>query len=100
MPIVLENTVHVIFSLGLFINAALFVPQVVKLLRQKHANDVSLITFGGFSILQIFTAWHGYLLNDYLLMGGILLSLLTCGTVTLLIVYYRLTSRLKGKNVV
>ena len=32
--------------------------------------------------MQFFTALHGYLVSDYLLMGGFLLSFLTCGAVT------------------
>ena len=81
--------VDLVFSLGLFFNAILFVPQAVTIFRKKDAQGLSLLTFGGFNVMQFFTALHGYLVRDYLLMGGFLLSFLTCGTVTFLILYYR-----------
>ena len=81
--------VDLIFSLGLFFNAILFVPQAVTIFRKKNAQGLSLLTFGGFNVMQFFTALHGYLVKDYLLMGGFLLSFLTCGMVTFLILYYR-----------
>lgn len=77
------------FSLGLFFNAMLFVPQIVKLLRTKSAKGLSLLTFAGFSVIQIFTILHAYIAKDYLLFFGFLLSFLLCGTVTVLIIFYR-----------
>lgn len=88
MLILFKNFVEVIFSIGLFINAILFVPQAIKIYRQKHANDVSLVTFFGFNVLQFFTMLHGYFLRDYILMIGFLFSFITCGLVTILIIYY------------
>lgn len=81
--------VDLVFSLGLFFNAILFIPQAITIFRQKSAQGLSLLTFGGFNIMQLFTALHGYLVNDYLLMSGFLLSFLTCGTVTVFILYYK-----------
>ncbi len=81
--------VDLVFSLGLFFNAALFLPQVVALLRKKNAAGLSLITFAGFNVMQFFTALHGYLVKDYLLMIGFLLSFIMCGIVTCLILLYR-----------
>lgn len=80
--------VDIVFSLGLFINAMLFIPQAITLYRNKHANDVSLVTFLGFNVLQFFTVLHGYLVGDYILMIGFLLSFITCSIVTGLIFYY------------
>jgi MtN3 and saliva related transmembrane protein len=77
------------FSLSLLANALLFIPQIISLLRYKSAEGLSLLTFAGFCVFQIFTMLHGFLTADFLLAGGYLLSLLSCGTVTLLIVYYR-----------
>jgi MtN3 and saliva related transmembrane protein len=88
MIIWIKYFVDLVFSLGLFINALLFIPQALKIYRQKHANDVSIVTFLGFNILQFFTVLHGYFVNDYILMIGFLLSLTTCGIVTILIYYY------------
>jgi len=85
----LEKFVEAVFGLGLFINAALFIPQIIKLYRLKNSDEFSLITFAGFNIIQLFAVWHGYLHNDYVLMFGFALSLITCGCVTLLILVYR-----------
>lgn len=94
-----QNIVDFIFGVGLFFNGALFIPQAITLLRQKHAREVSLFTFAGFCILQIFTILHGYFHNDYLLMWGICFSLLTCGTVNVLIVYYRIKDKTNSKKI-
>ena len=81
--------IEMFFSLGLFINAALFVPQAIQLYRTKDSTAFSLLTFGGFNLIQIFTMLHGLLLHDYILAAGFFLSVLTCGTVTVMIVVYR-----------
>lgn len=85
----LENFVEAIFGLGLFINAALFIPQIIKLYRLKNSDEFSLVTFAGFNIIQLFAVWHGYLHNDYVLVLGFALSFITCGCVTALILVYR-----------
>lgn len=87
-----------VFGLGLFFNAALFVPQALTILRKKDAQELSLLTFGGFNVMQFFTALHGYLVKDYLLMSGFILSFVTCGMVTFLILYYRRFQKQKDNN--
>lgn len=77
------------FSISLLINAALFIPQIISLIKTKSAKGISLITFAGFNVIQLFTLLHGLSTGDYLLAGGYLLSIISCGAVTLLIVYYR-----------
>lgn len=81
--------VDFIFGVGLFINAMLFIPQAIKIYKNKHAKDISLITFAGFIITQLAAICYGYLHQDYILMGGYLLAILTCGTVTTLAFKYR-----------
>jgi MtN3 and saliva related transmembrane protein len=81
--------VDLIFSLGLFFNAVLFIPQAIAVFRSKSSQGLSLLTFGGFNVMQFFTALHGYLVKDYILMSGFLLRFLTCGVVTFLIFYNR-----------
>lgn len=85
----LRYFIEVMFSLGLFFNAVLFIPQAVKLFRTKSAKGLSLITFAGFNVMQFFTILHGYLNKDYILMIGFLLSFIFCGVVTFLIVSYK-----------
>lgn len=84
-----KSFIEIVFSLGLFINAALFIPQIIRLYKSKNAEGFSLLTFGGFNAIQIFIILHGYLHRDYLLIGGYILSLITCGTVTYMIFLYR-----------
>jgi len=85
----LKYFVEVMFSLGLFINALLFVPQAIKLWKTKKADSVSLITFLGFNVIQLFTIIHAYLHQDYILFWGMVLTLLSCGSVVLLACMYK-----------
>jgi MtN3 and saliva related transmembrane protein len=84
----MKDTVAFIFGLGMVLNAALFVPQAVHLWRTKTAQGVSILSFAGFNILQAIGTLHGYFEHDYALMIGMLASLLTCGSVTVLAARY------------
>ena len=79
-----------LFGLGLGCNAALFVPQAIAVWRKKTDDGISLITFGGFSVLQGIGIVHGALEHDWSLILGMAASLVACGSVTGLTVYYRL----------
>lgn len=85
----MEFIVNFIFGIALFVNAALFIPQILLLLKKKHSDDVSMTTFFGFCIIQLFTIWHGYYTKDYILIIGYVISFMTCGATTVLIAYYR-----------
>ena len=74
--------------IGAFLNAALFVPQALLLYKTKKVEGVSLPMFLGFNMIQFATALHGYMSKDYILMWGYTLSFITCGVVTVLILYY------------
>jgi MtN3 and saliva related transmembrane protein len=91
----MKQIVAIIFGLGLGCNALLFVPQIVAVWRKKTDEGISLITFGGFSILQAIGIVHGLYQQDVSLTLGMAASLLTCGTVTALTVFYRMR-RLRG----
>ena len=91
----MKQIVAIIFGLGLGCNALLFVPQVIAVWRKKTDEGISLITFGGFSILQAIGIVHGVYQQDLSLTLGMAASLLTCGTVTALTIFYRLR-RLRG----
>jgi MtN3 and saliva related transmembrane protein len=78
-----------LFGLGLGCNAALFVPQVIAVWRKKTDEGISLITFGGFSVLQVVGIVHGVYQRDWSLILGMAASLLTCGSVTGLTIFYR-----------
>ena len=82
-----------LFGLGLGCNALLFVPQVIAVWRKKSDEGISLITFGGFSILQVIGIVHGVYQHDLSLILGMSASLLTCGSVTFLTLFYRIRRR-------
>jgi MtN3 and saliva related transmembrane protein len=85
----MKQIVAIIFGLGLGGNAMLFVPQIIAVWRKKTDEGISLVTFGGFSVLQAIGIVHGYFQQDYSLILGMAASLLTCGTVTALTIFYR-----------
>lgn len=85
----MKQIVAVVFGLGLICNALLFVPQALAVWRSKSSKDVSLITFAGFNVLQIIAVIHGVYQHDLALILGMIASLLTCGTVTVLTIAYR-----------
>ena len=85
----MKQIVAVIFGLGLLCNALLFVPQVLAVWRKKSDEGISLVTFGGFCILQVIGVVHGFYEHDKSLIIGLGASFLTCGTVTFLTILYR-----------
>ena len=84
----MEQLIQFGFSISLLVNAALFLPQIFTIIKNKSAKGVSLITFLGFNLIQLFTLLHGLLTKDYILAAGYLLSIITCGTVSFLVIYY------------
>ncbi|MDR3739397.1 MAG: hypothetical protein P4L40_10295 [Terracidiphilus sp.] len=94
----MKEVVAVLFGFGLFCNALLFVPQAVALWRKKTDEGISLVTFGGFSVLQIVGIAHGVLQQDKALTIGMIASLLSCGTVTVLTLVYRVR-RLRQRTI-
>jgi len=95
---VIKIIIETIFSLGLFFNAVLFVPQIIRLYKIKNSKSFSLATFIGFNLIQFFVILHGYLHADYLLVFGTALSLLTSGALTILIFYYKFLSKNEGED--
>jgi MtN3 and saliva related transmembrane protein len=85
----MKQIVAIVFGLGLFGNAALFVPQALALWRKKNAEGISLLTFGGFNVLQVVAVVHGFYQHDLALILGMVASFITCGSVTFLALFYR-----------
>jgi MtN3 and saliva related transmembrane protein len=79
----MQELVAWLFGLGLVVNGALFVPQAIRIWRSRSAKDVSLITFGGFNLLQVIGIVHGTFQHDRALILGMVASLIGCGAVTL-----------------
>jgi MtN3 and saliva related transmembrane protein len=86
----MKDFVAVLFGLGLVGNAFLFVPQVIAVWRKKTDEGVSLVTFGGFSFLQMIGIAHGLFQHDLAVTLGMAASLASCGTVTGLTAFYRI----------
>lgn len=84
----MKDIVAVVFGFGMLLNACLFVPQAWRLWKSKRAEGVSVLSFAGFNALQLIGVLHGYFQQDTALMMGMLASLLTCGSVTLLAARY------------
>ena len=85
----MKQIIAIIFGVGLLGNALLFVPQALAVWRKKSDEGISLITFGGFSVLQAIGIVHGLFQKDLSLTLGMAASLLTCGSVTFLTLLYR-----------
>lgn len=88
----MNYVIEFVFSMAMFINALLFVPQIIRLLKKKNSEDVSFITFFGFLLIQLATLLHGAINHDILLVLGSGLSMVACGSVAILVVWYRLRS--------
>ena len=85
----LQLTVEFLFDIGLLINAALFVPQALKVFSLKDSGSLSLITYLGFNVIQVLLFIHGYYHHDFKLALGMYVSFLTCSAVTVGIILYR-----------
>lgn len=86
---VFEKIITFIFGCGLIFNAILFIPQALRIYKTKSSKDLSLITFVGFTLTLLAAVAYGFIQKDNVLIFGYLISLLTCGAVTLLIFIYR-----------
>jgi MtN3 and saliva related transmembrane protein len=85
----MRQIVAFVFGLGLIGNALLFVPQALAVWRKKTDEGVSLVTFGGFNLLQVLGVIHGLYEHDNSLVIGLGASFLTCGSVVALTIFYR-----------
>ena len=77
-----------IFGLGLLINAIILWPQPIKILQTHNAENVSLLTFGFFFLMQMVAGLHGYFQKDKALMIGMFFSMIPSGLTSLLIIFY------------
>jgi MtN3 and saliva related transmembrane protein len=64
--------------------------------RKKTDEGISLITFGGFNVLQAIAIVHGVYQHDSALIVGMVASIITCGAVTFLTLFYRMKRRRAG----
>lgn len=87
-----------LYGSALFVNAALFIPQAWKIFKKKTAEEASLITFGGFNVIQFLGFINGIYHQDYALIYGQAISMVACGLVTTQIILYKF--KLMGKKTV
>ena len=87
--LVTHEIVQLFFAAALFVNAALFIPQALRIIREKHSRDVSLITFSGFFLIQLATVCHAIIAKDDILLFGNALSMVACACVVALTLRYR-----------
>jgi MtN3 and saliva related transmembrane protein len=92
----MKEIVAVVFGFALMGNAALFVPQALAVWRKKSDEGISLITFGGFNVLQAIAIVHGVYQHDLALIVGMVASIITCGAVTILTIMYRAKRKRTG----
>lgn len=85
----MKDSIAAAFGLGLIINALLFVPQGIAIWRSRSAKGVSVLTFCGFSVMQVIGVLHGYYQKDWSLMIGMAISFVTCGGVTILAIAFQ-----------
>lgn len=85
----LEYILSILFDGAFVIVSFSFIFQIIKIIRNKHAKEFSVITFAGFNVIQIITALYAYYHHITPLFIGMLLYLATNGSLTLLIVYYK-----------
>lgn len=85
----MKYVIELVFCIGLLLKAFSFLPQAIRLYKIKKSDELSLLTFASLNIMQILTVLHAYIHQDYILMFGVLLSLLFCVSITFMIIIYR-----------
>ena len=86
---VIKNIVDILFDLGVFINALLYLPQAIKIFLSKSARGLSLLAFLIFDFSILAFLLHGLIQKDWPMVLGMALSLLTCGVTTIAVWVYR-----------
>ena len=80
-----QNIVDLLFGTALVVNAIVFLPQIIKVLRRKTSHVLSILTLGGWIFLQLTLLFYGIVNRNYLLALSCVFSLLTCIVVVILI---------------
>jgi uncharacterized protein with PQ loop repeat len=53
--------VEFLFGIGILINTAVYIPQAIRLIRAKHAREISLLTFSAFNIFLMIQLIYAYI---------------------------------------
>lgn len=95
---IFREVIELIFSLSLFINAVSFIPQILRIIKEKSAKGVSLITFSIFLGSQFSAILYGLIIKSNIMVFGYALSMLTCAPVVILILVYRRNKHMLSAN--
>ena len=77
------------FGIGLVVNALLYVPQIMRIIKEKGSRELSYVMFCGFLCLTFSQVVYGFFKHDWIMAWGNMLTFITCGTVVCLIFFYR-----------
>jgi MtN3 and saliva related transmembrane protein len=80
---------HWLAGIGGIVNALLFVPQIVKLLRCRSAEGVSTAMYAGFLVLQLVTGVDLVFHRIWPLATGMAASAIATFTILVLAVHYQ-----------
>lgn len=86
----LKIILEFLFGIGILINTAVYIPQAIKLIRAKHAREISLLTFSSFNIFLAIQLIYAYISHDMHFFFGSLLIFCSSLIVTILIIYFRI----------
>lgn len=77
------------FGMALFINAMLFIPQIIRVYAQRCSKSVSMLTFVGFLAVNLLAVAYGVVRQDYLLIFGYSISTILNLILIVFIIIYR-----------
>jgi MtN3 and saliva related transmembrane protein len=80
---------HWLAGIGAIVNALLFVPQIVKLLRCRSAEGVSTAMYAGFLVLQLVTGVDLVFHRIWPLATGMAASAIATSTILVLALHYQ-----------
>lgn len=84
-----KDIIDILYTGCWLLNALLFIPQILLLLKKKNSSEVSLLMFLCFNLVQVVSIIRGYIQLDYLTVFCFSASFITSGTITILIIIYR-----------
>ncbi|MDF1654309.1 MAG: PQ-loop repeat-containing protein [Coxiellaceae bacterium] len=94
----LQWLIDMIISAVLFINAALYLPQIYRIYRVREANAVSIWMLVGSVLLGICGVLYGHFHHQHLMLLGYALIFVTSLIVLVMTCYYRTKASLSLKK--
>ena len=85
----MQAVINILYELTMYGLVITFLPQIIRIIKKRNVEGISLIAFLGFGILQFISAVHGYYTHNTPLLISMILSMIATGIIVLQIVYYR-----------